>query len=789
MKIVCDCGVKYAFDVTEDNRHSPVTFTCPNCGRDLSGRINQLIRDGFAAPKHEEAAGAGAVSSPSPTPQRPPLRIQLPSPTGSPQPVAPAPVGRGCARHPAEAITQQCCVCGKGLCAKCARLFDGCCSPLCKARAGLSGREGDAGARGAGAKSGRRRRFALLVKLGLFLVLLILGAWLWYVGWGSRPRPMLTLRFDDDPAGAGTSVLAAEQQVIFLHGSKLGRCDLATKTQVWRQSVLDEKAIRDQAEQEIRGMQAMAAEGQASGTIPSLDQRIQDRRRAAERALELRVFGHSIWVGNGGSARQFDWATGRVRREVAFAGNLNEARLQNGQLEIAQAMGAAAMQVTRLDLVDGKLTTEQIGTVATGAGRGSATAPATSGESPRATASAVGTASAPLSAQELGGRVADSSTPGKLAAPATIAVARRQQEADRLLAGDDDGQRAGNHTVGSTPEPALTGDVTVLPAGTGFIGMTVRLLQRNIVSRSAMRAAPARSALNGQLSAGATADAANELLNEMARNAGEDKVEEDQSRYRVRLHRFAAGAVPDWEGEVTGAPELYPQSTVNVLIAGTSLIVLDQHNHLRWESRLMYPIAEAGVVAASRSVRRYGSGPVVEHGQTLYVFDQGVLSAFDLATGTARWRLPSVGVTGVFFDDAGALYVNTTTASPERIQYARQIDVNERTGNLTLKLDANTGRERWRYAGGGWLAYVAGRYLYAVDYTPPREEGDADQQTWAAWGLEAAPHLNIRRLNPKNGRVIWDYYQPRGAWDVQMHDNLLLLVLKREVQILKFLTL
>ena len=72
-----------------------------------------------------------------------------------------------------------------------------------------------------------------------------------------------------------------------------------------------------------------------------------------------------------------------------------------------------------------------------------------------------------------------------------------------------------------------------------------------------------------------------------------------------------------------------------------------------------------------------GVGPVVERDGTLYVADQGVLTAFEIIiSGNARWRLPTVRRDGIIFDDAGMLYVNSTTANPDSITYSHQIDVN-----------------------------------------------------------------------------------------------------------------
>lgn len=793
MKIVCDCGAKYAFDVTADNLRSPVTFSCPNCGQDLSAAINQQIHEQFGVASDATTDGhpttdAGTVDVPTPavsTSKRPPLRIQLsPQSTSAPADETRA-TERFCSRHPSGLATQACVVCGKGICAKCAGLFADCCSPLCKEKAALRGEKTSRSGRRYESDEARRlRHFGWLVKLGLCLALLVLGAWLWYAWWGSQPRPVATLRFENDPAFAGTSVITGEQ-VIFLHGLKLGRYDLSAKRQVWLQSVVDEKMVRAQAEQDLRQMQAMVADGQSRGTIPSLEQRIRDLTRVTESGFQLRVFGHSIWVADGETARQFDWDTGRPQRAVPFSGDFDEARLKGSQLEIGQLVNDATIQLTRLDLVSGQMSTELLGTNSIGGAAGIHAA-----QSPSDKIEVARKGVADLSAQQLGAAVASGSVAGKLAAPATIAVTRRQQEALQLMAEDDGAQKVGRSSSPASGKMPSAESVQVFPSGSGWVQLTTRLLQPNLVARSAMRAAPAKSALDGGLSAGATTEVANELLNEMARNAGQDKVVEDQSRYAVRLHRLGDAAAPDWEGEVIGAPQLYPQATVNVLVAGTTLLVLDQQNRKKWESLLMYPLAEAADLASHHRDKRYGLGPVVEHDQSLYVFDQGVLSAFDLATGSARWRLPSVGVRGLFFDGAGALYVNTTTASPDRIKYARQIDVSERAGNLTLKLDATNGKERWRYAEGGWLTYASGRYLYAVDYTPPRDDDeDEDQQTLAALGLGTTPHLNIRRLNPKNGRVMWNYYQPHGAWAIEVRDNILQLVLKQEVLILKFLAL
>ena len=131
----------------------------------------------------------------------------------------------------------------------------------------------------------------------------------------------------------------------------------------------------------------------------------------------------------------------------------------------------------------------------------------------------------------------------------------------------------------------------------------------------------------------------------------------------------------------------------------------------------------------------------MERGGALYVFDQEVLTAFDLKTGAVRWRLPSVGIVGVFFDDKGMMVVNTTTATPDTVKYSRQIDVTQKIAAIVLKIDPGTGKILWSADPGGFVSYVSGKYIYLV------QSYDADDQKENLWstGLEPKSHVWIRR--------------------------------------------
>jgi outer membrane protein assembly factor BamB len=313
-----------------------------------------------------------------------------------------------------------------------------------------------------------------------------------------------------------------------------------------------------------------------------------------------------------------------------------------------------------------------------------------------------------------------------------------------------------------------------------------------MVTHEAMKAPPKKSALDsGDINVTKTADVANEILNEMQRNRGGGTVGEDESRYQVAIRRPDSTEAADWTSEVVGPPELFPLKTVNVLTAGKTAIVFDKTNKKLWQATLAYSVMNGagafGEAAFGGENTQFGEGPCVERGNTLYVFDQAVLTAFDLATGNVRWRLPSVGIVGLFFDDQGMMYVNSTTASPENIKYARQIDISQKTAAILLKIDPRTGKKLWSMEPGGFISYLSGKFIFTVQSYDPGE--DADSGMAAVAGITPSPpYLKIRRINPGNGQVMWDYYQERAPLDVRFSGNMIELVFKKEVQVLKFLS-
>jgi hypothetical protein len=88
IKIVCDCGQKYIFEVDPDNGLMPGSVNCPACGADGTQEASEILAQLFPeAPAEPAAAPAG----PPPVVARSgPIRINVPA--GSTLPAGPPPL-------------------------------------------------------------------------------------------------------------------------------------------------------------------------------------------------------------------------------------------------------------------------------------------------------------------------------------------------------------------------------------------------------------------------------------------------------------------------------------------------------------------------------------------------------------------------------------------------------------------------------------------------------------------------------------------------------------------------
>jgi outer membrane protein assembly factor BamB len=240
----------------------------------------------------------------------------------------------------------------------------------------------------------------------------------------------------------------------------------------------------------------------------------------------------------------------------------------------------------------------------------------------------------------------------------------------------------------------------------------------------------------------------------------------------------------EWKGEVTGAPSFFPLTTVDLLAAGRVLFVFDKQNNKLFQSQLNYPLSGRFTTgnAASRPA------PAAERNGTLYFFDQGVLTAFALPGGEVRWRLTTFGANAIQFDEEGMLYVDSTTAGPEDIQYSDTIHI-ERIHPVLLKVDPASGKILWKAEQRGEQCLVSGKFLYAASV----EQGGGGIAGALGEALNtpqggAPVYFNLYRIDPATGETLWDLYYEQRPGNLVVQDNRILLRFGDNLELFKYLS-
>jgi hypothetical protein len=713
-----------------------------------------------------------------------------PAETGS----AEAPTER-CPKH-SEPATEHCRVCNKPICPKCMAMFGYVCSPLCKAKADSHGIKVPVFAGQKSVMEAKLWRKVGLVTCGVGVVVAsVLGLWFWYAWFGSAPKAAFSVRFDQ-PAYSGQSCICSNDQIVFLHGDMIARHDMKAKKEIWSRHLVDLKEIDAEVDAEMKAMKKMIdkANNDNPDHVPKMPDPEKLKRhlaRAAAEALQLRVYGKNVWVSSPGKLVRYNWDTGNPDKEMPLNQGFGPAICRGEEL-VVMANDSGKQMITHVNLTTCDTRSEEVPVPVppevASAPKGKAPSAKSAGKNGSRPSRSQEMAGLPLSPGKDSGKPLDPakvaekaqhlSTPAKIALPALLANSASQQRTMNEL--DDQPRRT---PPGDDADFDMSDSFTVIPTKDGFVQFGSHLVERKMVSHSAMKAPPKKSALEGNVTVAKTAEIANEILNDMQRQRGGDVVEEDESRYQVTVCKPDGKEV--WSAEVIGPPRLFPLTTVNVISANKTLIVLDKQNKKLWQASLNYNVV-GGMGALEENVALYGQGPCVEHKGGLYIFDQGVLTAFDLTSGNVRWRYPSVGIAGLFFDDNDMLYVNSTTANPETIKYSRQIDISQKAGSVVIKIDSKTGKTLWTAQPGGLINHVYGKYVYSVQYYQPHE--DEEENPYAPdTGFETPPYVRIKRINPGNGKEMWEHFQQRAPLDVQINGNQIQLVFKKEVQVLRFL--
>ena len=789
MKIQCPCGAKYSFEITPEMGRTPVRFVCQSCGMDHSTSVQQIVTQQLSA----------LTSQPEPGPT-PALRVSIVTPTAA----ASAPDVQVCPRHAPTPATHRCVVCQKPICPKCMEIFGFVCSAYCKGKAENQGKDLPVYAGQRDVVQSRQWKKVGRIAFGVLLALVaVIGVWAWYAWVGSVPRVVYAARMTD-PGFSGQLGPLTNNQVVFLHAGTLARHDARGKKAVWSKVLIDKPRLAAEGkalyEKNKADFLAAIAAGVDMGSahVPDLEGTIVNLESDAGGRLHLHQVGEKVWVLYPDKIVRHDWQTGEEAQTVPLLApgrsdfGAGAPRSVGEELIFVGTLEQGGRTVTRVNLLSGELTQEQLGeqaaeragavTAAAGPSSqpGAGSRPAAGGDS----GSGPTKAPRPIDPNAVASGYQNLPTPAKLAVPAVLAANANQQ---RALAEMQDAPPGAVPLEGSRVEGQSD---ALLVSRSGLLEVRSKLLETKVVVRKAMKDPPKKSALNGDVNASSTAAVANEILNEMQRDRGGDTIQENVSRYQLTLHRPGRKGVEDWVGEVNGTAEGFPLESVDVVAAGKGILVFDRNNKKLWEATLNFPVHPAADYRFGfrSTAAPYGLGPCVERGDTLYVFDEGVLTSFDLRTGDARWRLPSVGTTGLFFDDRGMLYVNSTTATPDNLKYSRQIDVSDKLKPMVMRVDPNGGKVLWRVTDDGLVSHVAGKIVYTTEAHPGQGNiSDNDPFAGLKGVFEIPAHIRLRRLAAGDGRVLWQHYEKRAPLDVRFERNTIEILFKREVELLRFL--
>ena len=247
MKIQCQCGTKYAFDVTPEMATNPVTLVCQNCGADNSLAVNRIIQQQISATAAEGAA-TPTVSAPPPVESTPRMRVAVQVATTAPgQAEAWTPTAAEmCRKHPGNFTSEQCRVCHKPICPQCMVLFGYVCSAFCKSEAEGRGIELPMYANQAGVAARREsRKLGKIIFSVVGVVAVLVGGYVWFLAAGSKPRVVFSAPFKT-PAYNGGGKLYARDLVV-LHGGQLARFDWKDQKQIWSADFIDLQKIDAEA--------------------------------------------------------------------------------------------------------------------------------------------------------------------------------------------------------------------------------------------------------------------------------------------------------------------------------------------------------------------------------------------------------------------------------------------------------------------------------------------------------------------------------------------------------------
>ncbi len=688
IKVQCNCGAKFSFDVEPVNGQMPCAIACPQCGADATAAANLVISQNLPA--------AQPVAVPAAPPQG--LRVAgiaaAPAKTAAPPSATTTGVAPDqlCTRHPRKRVESHCYVCGKPICMDCMQIFGFLCSATCRYQAEQQGIKVPACEFKQSVAEARdwRKVFSIIAAIAVVLMVLA-GAWIWLKFSGSHPKVYYSVTSSKDGWYTHGQFIDAKN-ILVVDEKQIAMHNIDEKKVVWTRPF--EKAE---------------------------DAALMDKPKVL-------VTADNIWVCLASSVLRLDLKTGDVIKTIPLKGIPTDVRQEKNELVIAGRSESFQESITHIDLTSGEAKTED------------------------------------LQVKE---------------------IARTVKK--RLLS-------QANPTQGvllneEFNEPTITGRERseFIPAGDNIAEMQVTMLEEHFNEVQSIKPNKGPSKLDENVTAATpVAPVAEEILNDIARSRGGGFKTVDESRYKVVLRRNSK-EIPEWAGEVIGPPVFFPSKTVDILTAGTGIWIFDKQNKLLKQDKLAHPVAEH----FGFSLGTHQAPPCVEVGDTLYFYDQGVLTAFGLPAGDVRWRVQSVGISSVKEDGKGGLYVCTTSANPEDIQFTEQVKIQDRAHPVLMKVDAKSGKILWKanYLGVG--CYLSDKFVYAINQQSGGGPGLAvglAQALGGGGGGGGSSRFRLSRLDPDTGKELWGYYREGLPENLDFKKNRILLQYEDRIVVLKFLT-
>lgn len=316
-------------------------------------------------------------------------------------------------------------------------------------------------------------------------------------------------------------------------------------------------------------------------------------------------------------------------------------------------------------------------------------------------------------------------------------------------------------------------------ARTEFFGPLIRadikLVEKKVNERSAIKPGSDKALVDTiNSSAGNSSDeiqALSQLIaNDGRRLAGETKQYSDESTYELTLRRPLDAAIPEWKGTVTGHVEVISATNHDFVVAGTKLLVFNRSGQKAWEATLG---ARLPMATDDENVENF-----IETADRIYFADGAFLTAFEAASGTVLWRVPSIGIRKLQLDQDGKVYVHSLNLPTESLTYA--IDDSKELNPITMKIEPTDGKIAWQVEKFEDL-WVSGNDVYVIRQS--RNPSDIEEQVFDP-GKVRGSNVKLYKLSRSNGSPIWEWYQQRVPEFVHADRKTVGLLYHDELQVL-----